>query len=181
MTTISKFLEKMIEIVKTPLGWLAGLFLFLADAVAGGRLVVYIVVVATVIDLACGIAVSLKKGKFALSELMRLTVEKVVVYGLALLVFLSIDKAIEDKTDFDWALTSALVGVVITLTETWSFLASLLILFPNNPFLKLLQKSLTGEIARKLGCDEAEVAKTLNLKRRAKKQPRTKNGQFTKK
>lgn len=172
--------QKVAEILQYPAGWLAGLGLFIADAISGGRLIVYLVVIATVIDLFCGIAVAIKRKNFAKSELMRLTVEKLVVYGLAMLVFLCIDKAIEAETSWEFALTSGVVGVVIAMTETWSFLASLLILFPANPFLRMFQKALVGEIARKLQCEEDEVEMILkeSVKRKKKAQPRAKNGQF---
>lgn len=160
-----------------PCGWFVGLGLFIADAVTGGGLIIYLVVIATAIDLVCGIAVSIKRKNFARSELMRLTVEKLVVYGLALLVFLCIDKAVEAETSWDFNLTSGVVGVVVAMTETWSFLASLLILFPKNPFLRMFQKALVGEIARKLQCDEDEVAAILNESRK-KKQKRNAKGQF---
>ena len=181
MTNILSHLwQKVVEMFHYPAGWFMGLLLFVADAVTGGGLVIYLVVIATAIDLVCGIAVSIKRKNFAKSELMRLTVEKLVVYGAALLVFLCIDKAIESETTFEFALTSGVVGVVIAMTETWSFLASLLILFPKNPFLRLFQKALIGEIARKLQCEEEAVESILNDARKAK-QPRGKNGQFIKK
>lgn len=177
---ISNTWHKILEILQYPAGWFAGLGLFIADAVSGGRLIIYLVVIATVIDLFCGIAVSVKRKNFAKSELMRLTVEKLVVYGTAMLVFLCIDKAIEAETSWEFALTSGAVGVVIAMTETWSFLASLLILFPANPFLRMFQKALVGEIARKLQCEEDEVEMILkeSVKRKKKVQPRAKNGQF---
>jgi len=176
--------HKIVEMLHYPAGWFLGLFLFVAEAISGGWLMIYLVVVATTIDLGCGIAVSIKQKNFARSELARLTVEKVLVYGAALLVFLCIDKAISSETNFDFNLTSDLVGVVITMTESWSFLASLLILFPKNPFLRFFQKALIGEIARKLQCEESEVEAILKESRKkkdAKKQPRAKNGQFVKK
>lgn len=177
---ISNTWHKILEILQYPAGWLAGLGLFITDAVSGGRLIIYLVVIATVIDLFCGIAVSVKRKNFAKSELMRLTVEKLVVYGTAMLVFLCIDKAIEAETSWEFALTSGAVGVVIAMTETWSFLASLLILFPSNPFLRMFQKALVGEIARKLQCEEDEVEAILkeSVRRKKKVQPRSKNGQF---
>ena len=180
LAIIENTVHKTAEILQYPAGWLAGLGLFIADAVSGGQLIIYLVVIATVIDLACGIAVAIKRKNFAKSELMRLTVEKLVVYGLAMLVFLCIDKAIEAETSWEFALTSGVVGVVIAMTETWSFLASLLILFPANPFLRMFQKALVGEIARKLQCDEDEVEAILkeSVRRKKKAQPRGKNGQF---
>ena len=175
--TIPHILDKMFEFAKYPAAWLAGFFMFIGNALVGGKLIIYVVVLATVIDLCCGIAVSVKRHKFTLSELMRQTVEKLVVYGLAIIVFMVIDSLIKSGTGFDIALTSGVVGVVIALTETWSFLAALLILYPKNPLLKLLQKALTGEIARKLDIEESEVAKILAREQRQ----RDEKGRFIKK
>ena len=180
ITILSHLWQKVVEMLHYPAGWFMGLFLFVADAVTGGGLIIYLVVIATAVDLVCGIAVAIKRKNFAKSELMRLTVEKLVVYGAAMLVFLCIDKAIEAETSWEFGLTSGVVGVVIAMTETWSFLASLLILFPKNPFLRLFQKALIGEIARKLQCEEDAVEAILKDARKTK-QPRGKNGQFVKK
>lgn len=176
-TTIPHLVEKTIEFAKYPMAWLAGLIMFACNALTGGRLIIYMVVIASVIDLGCGIAVSVKRKKFTLSELIRQTVEKLVVYGLALVVFLVIDSLIAEGTGLEVALTGGVVGIVITFAETWSFLAALLILYPKNPLLKLLQKALTGEIARKLDIEEAEVAKILARRQR----PRDEKGRFIKK
>lgn len=177
---ISRLGEKVLEIMKVPAAWIGGLGIFIADALAGGKPILYIVTLSVVIDLICGIAVAIKQKKFAKSELMKQTVEKLCVYGLTMLVFLGIDHVIEQKANFTMDITSGLVGTIIAITETWSFLALLLILYPDNPFLCMFQKMLTGELARKLGCDEKEVAKILKNSRKAKTQPREKNGRFTK-
>ena len=160
--------DKLLDILHYPAGWLAGFGIFIADAVTGGKFVIYTVVLASVIDLICGIAVSKKKKKFTLSELMRQTVEKLAVYGFVLLAFLCLDKVIDAETTLDITITSGVVGAIITMAEAWSFSASLLILFPKNAFLRLMQKALTGEIARKLGCEPEEVDKILNNYRRVK-------------
>ena len=173
--------DKILEILQYPITWFGGLGLFVLDALSGGKIIIYMVVISAAIDLVCGIAVANKKKEFTLSELMRQTVEKLVIYGLALLVFLCVDGAIEQETGFQTDLTSGLIGVVITLTEVWSFMASLLIIFPNNAILKLLQKNLTGEIARKLGCEENEVSAILNASRKKKAVKRDNKGRFLKK
>ena len=154
------------------------------NAVAGGTIIIYIIILASIIDLCCGIAVSRKQGTYTRSDLMRQTVEKVTVYGLAMLIFLALDKYLIDHTSLSIALSSGLVGVIITLVETISFSASLLIVYPNNAFLRLLLKVLKSEIAAKLHIEESEVSSVLDSmvkKKNAKKQPRNKNGQFTKK
>ena len=172
---------KQMDIVQSPGGWFAGLGLFVVDALTGGKLVIYTVVIASVIDLACGIAVSQKRKQFTLSELMRNTVEKLAVYGAVLLAFLCLDKVVASETTLDLTLTSGLVGAVITMSEAWSFSASLLILFPKNSFLRLMQKALTGEIAKKLGCEPDEVEALLKEYRAEKAQARNSKGQFVSK
>lgn len=180
LTYITRLFTKLGAALQHPGAWFAGLGLFIADAATRGKLTIYLVVVACLVDFVCGIAVAVKRKRFTQSELMRLTVEKLLVYGCVMLVFLCIDGAIADQTGFELSLTSALVGVVITLTEAWSFLASLLILFPKNPLLKLLQKSLTAELAGKLGVEKEDVEAALAQSRR-EKQPRGEHGQFVKK
>lgn len=176
---MTKLFAKIGFVLQQPTAWVAGLGLFIADALSRGRLTVYMVVVSCVVDLICGIAVSIKRKNFTRSELMRLTVEKLLVYGSVMLVFLCIDGVIAEKTDFEMALSSMLVGVVITLTEAVSFTAALLIVFPKNPFLRMFQNMLKAELASKLGISVDEVDATLAQSRR-KKQPRGKNGQFAK-
>lgn len=172
---------KMKEIISSPITWINGFGLFILDAIAGGRLIIYIVVLASVIDLICGISVAVKRHEFTRSDLMRQTVEKLFVYGVVLLVFLCVDQVIEKETGFQTDITSGVVGVIMALTESVSFTASMIILFPNNSFLHMFQKILTGELARKLNCEETEVEKILGKSRRAKKQCRNHKGQFKKK
>ena len=182
--TVQHIWDKLADIAKYPISWIAGFFLFLMNAVTGGTIIIYVIILASFIDLGCGIAVSRRQGTFTRSDLMRQTVEKVTVYGLAMIIFLSLDKYIMDRTDFTLALSSGLVGVVIVLVETVSFLASLLILYPSNAFLRLLMKVLKSEIAAKLHVDETEVSSILDSmvkKHHSKKQPRNNKGQFTKK
>ena len=179
LSFLTRIGDKLNEIVQYPLVWLGGLFLFILDAITGGKLVIYIVVIASTIDLICGIAVAIKRKEFTRSDLMRQTIEKLLVYGLVLVVFLCIDNAIEKGTGLTTDITAGVIGIIIALTEAVSFTASLIILFPNNSFLQMFRKMLTGELARKLNCDNAEVEKILAKSR--KKQPRNKNGQFAKK
>lgn len=170
--------DKSNEALHYPLTWLAAIGLLIVDIFAGHKLLVDIVVIVTVMDAIWGIAVSVSRKEFTLSELARLTVAKLAVYGSALLIFLALDRLVENESGLEIAITSGLIGVLIVLTEGWSSLASMLILFPNNPFLKLCQKALTGEIARKLGCEEDEVEKILNASRRKKTVKRDKNGRY---
>ena len=147
--------EKLLSILHTVQGWIVAVVLFVLDFIAGHELAVGLVVSVTLMDAIWGITVSIKRKKFALSELARLTVGKLAVYGCAMLAFIGLDKMV------GMTLTASIIGAAITLVELWSASASMLILFPNFLFLKLLRKALTGEIASKLGIEPEEVEAVL--------------------
>ena len=71
-------------------------------------------------------------------------------------VFIGLDKFI------DSTVTASIIGAAIVLVEFWSSCASMLILYPNFLFLRLLKKALTGEIASKLNIPVEEVEEVLN-------------------
>ena len=53
-------------------------------------------------------------------------------------------------------------GLLSDRTELWSTAASMLICFPNMPFLQLLKKALVGEIASKLNVKPEDVEAALD-------------------
>lgn len=156
MQILEHLFHKLCAILQTGWGWMVGAAIFIADYFAGHSFVVNFVVAVTLMDAGWGIAVSVKQGRFTLSELARLTIAKVAVYGCALFVFVGLDKMA------DTVLTTALVGSAIALVEFWSSCGSMLILFPNFLFLRLLKHALKGEIASKLHISEDEVDKVLD-------------------
>jgi hypothetical protein len=114
-------------------------------------------------DAGWGIAVSVKQGKFTLSELARQTVVKLAIYGCALTVFVGLDKMA------NITLTASIVGSIIVLVEFWSSCASMLILYPHMAVLQLLKKHLTGEIASKLNIEPSDVENALKSMQKKKK------------
>lgn len=148
--------DKLQHILHTIAGWFVGLILFLGDFIGGHELTVGLVVFVTLMDAIWGITVSIKKKRFALSELARLTIGKLAVYGCAMLTFIGLDKMI------GMTLSASIISTAICLVELWSASASMIILFPNFFFLKLFKKALTGEIASKLKIPEEEVDAVLN-------------------
>lgn len=146
---------KLMAILQTLWGWFLALVLFTVEYFAGHKFIVFLVVAVTLMDAVWGIAVSIKQGKFTLSELARLTIAKLAVYGCAMFVFVGLDKMTNT------VLTAAFVGAAIVLVEFWSSCASMLILYPKFLFLRLMKKALTGEIASKLHISESEVGKVL--------------------
>lgn len=155
---------KLGEVLTNIWGWILAVGLFIADIFAGHGFIVNLVVAVTLMDAIWGITVSLKQKRFALSELMRQTIGKIAVYGCALFGVAGVDFYLNSQTGLEMTITTAIVGVVIVLTELWSSTAAMLILFPEFPVLHLMEKALTGEIARKLQIPEDEVADVLKRK-----------------
>lgn len=140
-------------------GWVTLGALTVLDYIGGHSFVVFLVVAATLIDAAWGIAVSLKQGKFTKSELARLTIAKLLVYGCTMFIFIGLDKFI------DSVVPASVIGACIILVEFWSSCASMLILYPNFLFLRLMRKWLIGEIASKLNISEDEVKEMMEEKK----------------
>lgn len=153
-----KSLGKLCDILQNLLGWVYLLVLFFIDYFAGHGFIVCLAMAVTLMDAVWGIAVSIRQGQFALSELARLTIAKLAVYGCALSVFVGLDKVT------DSVVTGSIVGAAIVLVEFWSCCASMLILFPRITFLRLMKKALTGEIASKLHISEEDVQSVLDEK-----------------
>lgn len=160
------FIDRLTQILQTPWGWALGIGLALGNYFAAHSFIVFLVVAVTLIDAAWGIAVSISRGQFTLSELARLTIAKLAVYGCAVFVFVGLDKFM------DSTLATSLVAASIILVEFWSSCASMLILFPNFLFLRLMKKALVGEIASKLKMSEEEVLTILEEERKEGKEKR---------
>ena len=149
---IVKIITKLSAILQTVQGWVVAAGIFVAEYFfADHATVVWLVLTATLLDAVWGIAVSISHGQFTLSELMRLTVAKIAVYGCALAVFIGLDKVTGTELSTD------IVGGAIILCERWSMCASMLSIFPHIAILQLLRKALTGEIANKLRITPEEV------------------------
>lgn len=158
---IKHAVSKIGAAISSAYGKVLAIALCLCEYFAEHKFVVFLVVATTFMDAIWGISVSIKEKKFTLSELLRNTIGKLAVYGCALFVFVGLDKFI------DSTVTAKVIGGAICLVELWSSSASMLILFPDFPFLKLMYKSLTGEIASKLGIPEDEVMEVLHNKRKS--------------
>lgn len=155
--------HKLMDILSTAWGWAAWLSILITNFFAGYEFAITVTVIAIILDGVWGIAAALKQGRFTLSELARDTVMKMSVYGTAIIVFIAIDKL----SHISGGLTISLICAVIILVEFWSMSASMLICYPNMPFLRLMRKALVGEIASKLNVSPDKVSEVLEeLKKR---------------
>ena len=114
------------------------------------------ILVAVTFDALFGIWVARRQGRFILSELLRTTFFKLMVYLNLVVVFVFIDK-FAGAGGLETRITTMIVASAICLAEAWSSCGNALIINPNFPLLRLLRRALTGEIARKLEIDPDQV------------------------
>lgn len=126
-----------------------GLFLLASlGAFFGPERYAFVIVLVTILlDALFGVLVSIKRGNFVLSKLGRVTVLKITSYGAALVIVYMVEKLVHD-TGFIGVKVAAGWAVAC---EFWSLSASILILWPDAYFFRILRRQLKGEISAKLG------------------------------
>lgn len=112
-----------------------------------------VVLVMIMLDAVFGAWVSLASGKFLLSKLGRVTILKITSYGAALVTVYMVEKLAHD-TGFIGVKVAAGWAVAC---EFWSMSASILILWPEAYFFKIMRRHLKGEIASKLGAEIDDI------------------------
>lgn len=112
-----------------------------------------VVFVAIFLDAFFGTWVAIKTNKFILSKLGRATMLKCISYGSALVLIYMVERMAHDGTFIGVRVAAAWAAAC----EFWSMSASVLILWPDASFFKILRKHLRGEIAAKLGQDLDDI------------------------
>jgi len=108
---------------------------------------------AILMDLVWGMIVAKKKKKFILSEAIRETFKKVSIYGSALFIIYMIEITIHEE----WLIGTKLACAIAAGCELWSISASMLIVKPDMPFIRLFRLQLKGEIEKKVGQDISNI------------------------
>ena len=140
MMILEHFMNKLSVVLSTAWGWVVCVGLIVANFLAGYETMVGFT------------------GRFTKSELMRDSLSKLAVYGSVILLFILIDTLLGVGN----GLSTSVICICIILVELWSTAASMLICFPNMPFLQLLKKALVGEIASKLNVKPEDVEAALD-------------------
>ena len=128
-------------------GWMIGLLTIAATFVSPEKMSFIVVAGAIFADLFWGIAAAVKLKKFLLSKALRETIKKIGIYAFALVGAMAIEKITHTEGSFIAVRT---IAVFASICEFWSMSASMLIVYPNMPFLKLLRGQLKGEIQSKV-------------------------------
>lgn len=98
-------------------------------------------------DLFWGIIAAFKLKKFVLSKALRQTCYKIGGYSFMLVGIFLIEKIVHDSGFIGIKVAAALAASC----ELWSISASILIVMPNFPFLKIFRLQLKGEMESKTG------------------------------
>ena len=153
MTRMEKILEQLHNALHSAYGWFLMLMTAAITFIQPEMWSFIVVGGAIVADLVWGIAAAIKLKKFLLSKAMRETIKKIGIYSFAMVGALAIEKITHTEGSFIAVKTIAIFAAVC---EFWSMSASMLIIKPNMPFLKLFRGQLKGEIASK-------VSKNVNI------------------
>ena len=144
---ISKALMNINNAFSTVMGWFIALGTAMVTLIAPEKTSFIVVGCAILADLFWGVAAAIKLKKFFLSAALRDTIKKVGIYSFALLGAMSIEYIAHAEGTFIAVRTIAIFAAVC---EFWSMSASMLIIYPNMPFLKIFRVQLKGEIESKL-------------------------------
>lgn len=107
----------------------------------------YVVLGAVVADLFWGVLAARKCKKFLLSKAFRDTATKIGIYAFTMVGAFCIEKILHNGG----LVGVKIVAVIAAACELWSMSASMLIVKPDMPFLKIFRIQLKGEIESKLG------------------------------
>lgn len=113
-----------------------------------------VVLVAIFLDAFFGLTVAVSKRKdFALSKLGRVTFFKISAYMSTLILLYMVEKLIVEDPFFGIRVAAGWAAAC----EFWSMSASILIIWPDAPFFRLIRRQLKGEIAAKMGQDLDDI------------------------
>lgn len=126
--------------------------------ISGYEGMLFLLMFCVIFDAIWGIAVSLKLGRFARSDLFRQTVVKLAAYGTVMFMFIGMERILGIET----VLPTAIIVAIICACELWSICGNVLIINPRIVVLSLLRNALKGEIARKLNIPEDKVSEVLD-------------------
>lgn len=148
MNFIDNFLYHLNNALSTAYGWLlvglTAVFTFIQPESTTFAVVGF----ALLADLFWGIAAAVKLKKFFLSKAFRETVKKTAIYSFALVGVFAMEKIAHESGAF---IAVKSLGIFAAVCEFWSMSASMLIVKPNMPFLRIFRKQLLGEIQAKMG------------------------------
>ena len=144
---VERIIVKLQELLSQSWGWVLSAAAFLLNFIAPVKYAFLAMGVAVAADLLFGMLSARMQGKFILSQSVRDTPAKVIVYGGFMLVVYVAERIFGD----DASLLTKGGCALACACELWSMLGSALIIWPKMLFPKLLKLQLKGEIEAKMG------------------------------
>lgn len=141
------FVDNIRKVLTSIYGWVSVLIMSIINYFAPEQLCFLIVLIFVVFDLVWGVAAALVQKKFVLSALLRETIKKIFIYSSSLISTFLIEDLIH-QSNF---IGIKVAATIICACEFWSMSASMLIVKPDMPFLKIFRLQLRGEIEHKIG------------------------------
>lgn len=141
------------KVTASTYGWLLALICNVFAFFAPEKYAFTVVFFAVFLDALFGTWVAIKTGSFILSKLGRATILKIISYGSALVLIYMVERMAHDGTFIGVRVAAAWAAAC----EFWSMSASILILWPDASFFKILRRHLRGEIAAKLGQEVDDI------------------------
>lgn len=129
-------------------GWCSAIFLFMLSYLTPIHSNFIILGCLILIDMFWGIYRTIYTGGFVVSWLMKDTLKKISVYASTLLSVFLIESLFHNGT-----VATNIVTSIAGSCEIWSFTASILIIYPDMPYVKMLRKYLIKEMEKKSGID----------------------------
>ena len=148
--------ESLLRVAGSAYGWAIAACCGVLSFFAREAYAFCLVFAAVALDGVFGVAVSVKRRRFATSELGRLTLLKIATYSAALILAYLVERLCRDEGPF--------IGIRIAAAwaaacEFWSWSASVLVLWPGCPFVRLWRRQLSAEIAAKTGVRTDDILK----------------------
>jgi len=155
MRALITIFEHVLSVFSGAGGWLLACVLYAIGFFQPEKYCFIAVLITMLADMICGIWAQLKLGNFVKSKLLQKTLSKAFVYCLVLCTVYVTELILHDG----WMFGIKAVSAVAAACEIWSMSASMLIINPDMPFLKIFRLQLKGEIESKAGKNLDEVLK----------------------
>lgn len=153
ISLITHQMQTLLKLLTNTYGWAIASFCSVLTFFAPEKFAFSVVLAAILIDAVFGIIVSALNGRFVLSKLLRVTLFKIASYMAALVMVFMVERLAHNGGFFG---IKVVAGWAVAC-EFWSMSASILIIWPEAAFFKILRRHLRGEISAKLGTDIDDI------------------------
>lgn len=155
LTNIRYFISRLWDVLENTYARLGAVLIWIISFFSPVWYPFIVVLIMIAIDLYWGIRAAHIRKQLVLSEAGRRTVDKITSYLSCLAAVYLIEHIIFENS----IVVTSGIAALASACELWSFSASILIIHPNFPFIRLFRKQLKGEIESKANISLEELDK----------------------